>query len=367
MNRDYRLVSLLAAHALDRGMGYADAALVAKLRGPLGEIMGQNRVADLDDLSVLEEVRRRVNRAHVFELGEAWQATREKPKPETPRQAAAQQQQAEPEPEEEVEPKKTWITIQLEDEDGNPIANEKYKVVLPDGSVQEGKTSSAGKATFRDIDPGTAEITFIADERPQTTLTLELKDDEGRPAKSEKYKVELPDGSVHEGFLDVNGRVQFLNVDPGDAKITFSDDSPKNKDLTIQLEDEDGKALPGESYVVQLPDGREVRGVLDDQGKAQFKNVDPGDAKVTFLDPDKLPNVSIQLLTEGEQPIPDEAYTLELPDGTEIKGTLDGDGKVTVRHMDWGTAKIKFGEDSDSDTGEETGAEGDSGGEDDGA
>ncbi|MGB0672196.1 MAG: hypothetical protein ACPGNT_11935, partial [Rhodospirillales bacterium] len=253
MNRDVRLISILAQAALERGIGLTDAALVARLRAPLGDILGQSRVADLDAAGVLAEVRRRLSGIQAFELGDGFQATREKPAPETPRQAAANQTQAEPEPEPEEEPKKTWITIQLEDEDGNPIADERYKVELPDGSVVEGRTSSAGKATFRDIDPGTAKITFIADERPQTTLTLELADDEGRPAKSERYKVELPDGSVHEGYLDANGRVQFLNVDPGEAKVTFEDPFPKSKNLTIQLEDEDGKAIGGERYVVRLP------------------------------------------------------------------------------------------------------------------
>ena len=55
---------------------------------------------------------------------------------------------------------KTWVTVRLKDQDGNPVPNERYKIVLPDGSVQEGNLNAKGEVSFFEIDPGQCQITF---------------------------------------------------------------------------------------------------------------------------------------------------------------------------------------------------------------
>ena len=55
---------------------------------------------------------------------------------------------------------KTWVAIELVDEDGNPIAGEKYRVELPDGSVAEGALDAQGHARFDAIDPGSCKVSF---------------------------------------------------------------------------------------------------------------------------------------------------------------------------------------------------------------
>ena len=54
----------------------------------------------------------------------------------------------------------TWIEVRLTDEDGNPSAGERYRIVLPDSSVMEGALDEEGKARFEQIVPGKAQITF---------------------------------------------------------------------------------------------------------------------------------------------------------------------------------------------------------------
>jgi uncharacterized protein involved in type VI secretion and phage assembly len=56
--------------------------------------------------------------------------------------------------------KKTWISIDLKDDLGNAIPNEKYRIKLPDGSIQEGNLDANGRARVDGIDPGTAQICF---------------------------------------------------------------------------------------------------------------------------------------------------------------------------------------------------------------
>jgi hypothetical protein len=66
------------------------------------------------------------------------------------------------EDEEEAEAEeKSWIGIELVDEDDNPIASERNRIALPDGeTIDGGTTDSNGVARGRGIDPGTCQITF---------------------------------------------------------------------------------------------------------------------------------------------------------------------------------------------------------------
>ncbi|MEZ5425018.1 MAG: type VI secretion system tip protein TssI/VgrG [Pyrinomonadaceae bacterium] len=70
-------------------------------------------------------------------------------------------------------------------------------------------------------------------------------------------------------------------------------DAPTNQDkpswIEVTLEDEDGNPVPGERYLVVLPDGSTVAsGTLDENGYAKISNIDPGNCKITFPDRDGL-------------------------------------------------------------------------------
>jgi len=55
---------------------------------------------------------------------------------------------------------KTWISIELKDATGKPVAREKYKIVLPDGKIVEGALDSMGMAGVSGIDPGQCKVSF---------------------------------------------------------------------------------------------------------------------------------------------------------------------------------------------------------------
>lgn len=59
-----------------------------------------------------------------------------------------------------TEREKTWVEIQLVDEEGTPIAGERYILKITDGSVREGTLDAAGKVSVRGIDPGTCTLRF---------------------------------------------------------------------------------------------------------------------------------------------------------------------------------------------------------------
>ncbi len=56
---------------------------------------------------------------------------------------------------------KHWIGVRLLDDNGAPLAGERYLVVLTDGqTVAKGRTNAQGEAEIRGIDPGSCEVTF---------------------------------------------------------------------------------------------------------------------------------------------------------------------------------------------------------------
>ena len=63
-------------------------------------------------------------------------------------------------PTEEEKEEKSWIEIELVDEEDNPVPGEKYKITLPDGKVAQGTLDEKGFARVEGIEPGTCRITF---------------------------------------------------------------------------------------------------------------------------------------------------------------------------------------------------------------
>jgi type VI secretion system secreted protein VgrG len=72
-------------------------------------------------------------------------------------------QKAEPfeaSPESGEEEEKSWIEIELFDEEDEPVAGERYEIKLPDGSVSRGSLDGNGFARVAGFDPGQCEVTF---------------------------------------------------------------------------------------------------------------------------------------------------------------------------------------------------------------
>jgi hypothetical protein len=64
-------------------------------------------------------------------------------------------------------------------------------------------------------------------------------------------------------------------------------DREKPSWVAIELADEAGKPMAGESFTVTLPNGQEVNGILDSKGTVRIEGIDPGTCKVSFPERDK--------------------------------------------------------------------------------
>jgi hypothetical protein len=73
-------------------------------------------------------------------------------------------ERAEPEapelPPAEIPKTEHWLEIELVDDLGNVVPNEKYRVTLPDGRVREGRLNAQGRARMDDVPPGVCEVGF---------------------------------------------------------------------------------------------------------------------------------------------------------------------------------------------------------------
>lgn len=57
-------------------------------------------------------------------------------------------------------PHRHWIEIELVGEDNEPVPNEKYVIILPDGNVQEGELDDRGWARVESVAAGDCRVTF---------------------------------------------------------------------------------------------------------------------------------------------------------------------------------------------------------------
>ena len=71
-----------------------------------------------------------------------------------------------------------------------------------------------------------------AQEKKTTHIAIKLTDEEGNAVAGEKFEVELPDGSVSKGTVDIDGTAKVEGFEAGQCKVRFpnlEDDSVSAK------------------------------------------------------------------------------------------------------------------------------------------
>lgn len=115
-----------------------------------------------------------------------------------------------------------WIELELYDHEGQPCADEPYRITMPDGTRLDGlRLDAKGRARHEGIPVGSCLVEFPEREplAPEDdfsdALELELLDEHGEPAAEEPYLIVLADGSQHEGRLDKRGKLRIDGAPAG--------------------------------------------------------------------------------------------------------------------------------------------------------
>jgi hypothetical protein len=102
-----------------------------------------------------------------------------------------------------------------------------FRLAPSQPAIQAGILTPAGPALAPEGSSGNVEeaqpVAPAAIEKRTSWIEIELVDEEGRPVARERYRVELPGGSIREGRLDVNGLARIDGIEPGTCKISFPD------------------------------------------------------------------------------------------------------------------------------------------------
>jgi uncharacterized protein (DUF2345 family) len=230
-----------------------------------------------------------------------------------------------------------WIEVELLDEAGAPVQNERCRIVLPDGSERLERTDRnglmrvdrtvAGQCTisFPDLDArATAPLTTISRQGTQVVATkppstplhwieVELLGEDGSAIVGERCEITLPDGKVVKRKTDRSGLIRLPRLElAGDCQIRFPDiDASAIEPLTtitrqgtqgaatprpapiplhwieVELVGEDGSPIANERCEITLPDGEVVKRKTDRSGLVRLPRIETaGDCQIRFPDLD---------------------------------------------------------------------------------
>ena len=139
-----------------------DPLSMMTLRHSLTEVLTSTNIAGLDDQEVLEQLAGRLvdGSIRVMPFAPSQPTIQGGGHAQTATDVAEKEEEEEQATPTAVEQRTSWIEIKLIDEESSPIMGEKYRIVLPDGSITEGQLDSDGKARIEGINPGTCKVSF---------------------------------------------------------------------------------------------------------------------------------------------------------------------------------------------------------------
>ncbi|WP_434420361.1 hypothetical protein [Nannocystis pusilla] len=173
----------------------------------------------------------------------------------------------------EAGPPTHWVEIELVDEDGEGIPGQPYLIVTPDGVERRGFTDSLGSARVSRIPAGVCEVFF-----PEL---------DAGAWESAAQAVERKSAEQAAAARNAEIAAQRAAAAKSQPAVTRAAETVAPTHwLEIQLVDEDGEGIAGQSYLIVAPDGGEWRGRTDEAGVARLSPVPAGICQVSFPDLD---------------------------------------------------------------------------------
>ena len=82
-------------------------------------------------------------------------------------------------------------------------------------------TTGEGEVTPREAELAAREQAPASAAEEKTWLEIELVDDDGNPVPGEQYAIDIPGGAIRLGRLDENGQARIEGLNPGSSKVSF--------------------------------------------------------------------------------------------------------------------------------------------------
>ncbi|HEX2733554.1 MAG TPA: hypothetical protein VHM70_18210 [Polyangiaceae bacterium] len=274
----------------------------------------------------------------------------------------------------EAEAKDHWVGITIEDQDGNPFANQIANIELSNGealvrTLDDGGATRIGSILLDedDKDPKCiVRLVFDPNRVPTREealgfIAVQIVNDEGEPFAGRDVTLTLPSGEKRTATLDDLGRTRFANI-PLDAKCQL-DIVPGLTLFEFALVDEDGAPLAGKPYTVTDSTGKEYKGQLDDDGAASLQVYEGEcDVSVDFTDQaedgdadgagdkddadedtdEELFTTTLTLTDLGGVRLKNWPVKVRMPDGEEQELSSDGDGLLTIKSKVEGELELSF-------------------------
>jgi hypothetical protein len=162
--------------------------------------------------------------------------------------------------------------------------------------------------------------------KEKTWVGIELVDQKGSPVPGARYILETADGKRRTGTLDNNGRLQVRDIDPGTCKVWFPDFDAR--------EWEGGSPVTDAIAPEPPPPTEEAATGGEPQGQSLVDGSPPPIEEKNW--------VELELVDEDGNPVPNARYKLCLPDGTERVGTVGDDGRRREDGIPAGICKVTF-------------------------
>jgi type VI secretion system secreted protein VgrG len=84
-----------------------------------------------------------------------------------------------------------------------------------------------------------------------------------------------------------SGKYGKQKVPPFQPPQTEEEKQVKKSWVAIKVVDKDGQPMPGEAYEIELPDGTVASGTTGDDGCARVEGIEPGNVKIRLPNRDK--------------------------------------------------------------------------------
>ena len=220
-----------------------------------------------------------------------------------------------------LEPEPAWAEFTLEDDDGNPIADEEYILTCPEGNEHSGKTDAEGKARVEGIKEGVCSVKFPNRDSDAVSRIPENSKDNNPPSSHTK----TPSSGNSKQEVSNKTPSPVASGSPAGAKASNNPDSANETPSNSTANDECSTCTATSLTTTCSHDGRKagpsgILQVVASPNTTSTKEVAMLGAKVTLkAESGGSDKITSKLALQGNKS--DSCFKITTPDGKQVSGS----------------------------------------------